>query len=396
MSGHGEEMSETRNSALYLDRNLRVIFGVTLMAVLSVASIAPAFPRIMDGLGITAREVGLLITVFTLPGVILTPILGILADRIGRKKILVPGLFLFAFAGAACGLSRDFEVLLAFRFLQGVGASPLASLSGTIIGDLYSGRDRAAAMGYNASVLSIGTASYPVIGGALAMAAWYYPFFLPLIAVPVALAAIFLLKNPEPRTTHGFAEYFRGAVKVINNRHVLGIFFVSVATFVILYGSLLTYFPLLLASKFGASSFKIGLITSFMSVTTGLTSTQMGRLTRTFSEAGLIRAAFILYAAALAMIPLVPSTGLFLIPMLVYGLGQGINIPSIMSAMAGLAPMEHRGILMSVNGMVLRVGQTLGPLIMAVVFTLWGTSGTFYAGAVLALATFVVISVVLK
>ncbi len=366
------------------------------MAVLGVASIAPAFPKIMDGLGITPREVGLLITVFTFPGIFLTPVFGVLADRFGRKKILVPGLFVFAFAGVACGLSRDFEVLLAFRFLQGVGASPLASLSGTIIGDLYSGRDRSAAMGYNASVLSIGTASYPAIGGALAMAAWYYPFFLPLLAVPVGIVAIFFLKNPEPPAAHGFGEYFRGAVKVINNRHVMGLFLVSIATFVILYGSLLTYFPLLLAGKFGASSFKIGLITSFMSVTTGLTSTQMGRLTRTFSEATLIGTAFILYALALAMIPLIPRTEFFLIPMLIYGLGQGINIPSIMSAMAGLAPMEHRGVLMSVNGMVLRVGQTLGPLVMGVVYIIWGTSGTFYAGALLAVLVFAVIFIVLR
>ncbi len=394
MSSHSQKGEQ--QAKLYRDHNLQVIFGVTLMAVLGVASIAPAFPKIMDGLGITPGEVGLLITVFTLPGIILTPFLGILADRFGRKKILVPALFLFAFAGAACGLARDMKILLLFRFLQGMGASPLASLSGTIIGDLYSGQNRSTAMGYNASVLSIGTASYPAIGGALALLGWHYPFFLPLLAIPVGLVSIFVLKNPEPVSAQGFGEYMRGAVKVIRNRHVIGLFFVSVATFVILYGSVLTYFPLLLADRFGASSFTIGMITSVMSVTTGLTSTQMGRLTRTISELNLIKVAFLFYAAALVIIPSVKGLWVFLIPMMIYGVGMGLNIPAIMSAMAGLAPMEHRGVLMSVNGMVLRIGQTLGPLVMGVVFMLWGTAGTFYMGAALALITFGITTIVLK
>ena len=56
----------------------------------------------------------------------------------------------------------------------------------------------------------------------------------------------------------------------------------------------------------------------------------------------------------------------------IFGLGHGMNIPSIMSLMAGYAPMEHRGILMSVNGTVLRLGQTMGPLVMGLPFALWG------------------------
>ncbi len=392
----GFPQKENKVQKLHLDHNLQVVFGVTLMAVLGVASIAPAFPRIMDGLGISSREVGLLIMVFTLPGIILTPLLGVIADRFGRKKILVPALFLFAFAGAACGLAKDFKLLLIFRFIQGIGASPLASLSVTIIGDLYSGQDRSTAMGYNASVLSIGTASYPAIGGAMALIGWNYPFFLTLLAIPVAIVSMLFLENPEPDIVHGFGQYISGAIKVLRNRHVAGLFFVSVATFIILYGSLLTYFPLLLAGKFGASSLTIGMITSSMSVTTGLVSTQMGRLTRSVSELNLIKAAFLLYAVALLIIPFVKGLGIFLLPMMIYGLGQGINIPSIMSAMAGLAPMEHRGVLMSVNGMVLRIGQTLGPLIMGIAFFAWGMEGTFFVGAAIAIAVFGVISVVLK
>ena len=86
---------------LYKDRNLHVIFAVTMMAVLGVSSIAPALPKIAKGLGVEPTAIGLLITVFTVPGVVLTPISGVLADRYGRKRIIVPALFLFALAGGA-------------------------------------------------------------------------------------------------------------------------------------------------------------------------------------------------------------------------------------------------------------------------------------------------------
>ncbi len=52
-------------------------------------------------------------------------------------------------------------------------------------------------MGYNASVLSLATASYPLIGGILAGFAWYYPFVMPLLAIPVGLFVILGINEPE-------------------------------------------------------------------------------------------------------------------------------------------------------------------------------------------------------
>jgi MFS transporter, ACDE family, multidrug resistance protein len=77
---------------VYKDHNLHVLWGVTLMAVLGTSSETPAFPTIVREFGISNGQVGLLITFFTLPGIVMTPLLGILSDRYGRKKILVPAL----------------------------------------------------------------------------------------------------------------------------------------------------------------------------------------------------------------------------------------------------------------------------------------------------------------
>ena len=117
---------------IFADKNLRIIYSVTLMAVMGVGVIAPALPQMARDLSLTPQAVGMLITAFTVPGVILAPLLGVLADRHGRRRILVPSLFLFAIAGAACALARDFTVLLALRvrgaLLWGLLATTLLGL----------------------------------------------------------------------------------------------------------------------------------------------------------------------------------------------------------------------------------------------------------------------------
>jgi ACDE family multidrug resistance protein len=91
------------------------------MAALETSSVSPAFPEVQKVFGVSRGQVALLITIFTLPSVLLTSVIGALSDRFGRRKILVPSLLLFGLAGGACALARNFELLLALRVLQGVG-----------------------------------------------------------------------------------------------------------------------------------------------------------------------------------------------------------------------------------------------------------------------------------
>ncbi|HKI87863.1 MAG TPA: MFS transporter, partial [Draconibacterium sp.] len=206
---------------------------------MGVASITPAFPSIQKHFGLTPTQVTLLITVFTFPGIFLAPVVGVMADRMGRKTILLPSLFLFGLAGLGCFFTRDWTILLVLRFFQGIGAASLGTLNVTLIGDIYSGEKRGEIMGYNASVLSIGTAAYPAIGGALALAGWQFPFLLPLLAIPTALLVIFVLKNPEPSKQRNLKEYLQRTWKNINKKTVWGLFIINILVFVVLYGSYL-------------------------------------------------------------------------------------------------------------------------------------------------------------
>ena len=304
-AGTDNQSKKTQN--LYLDQNFLVICAVSLIAVLGVSSVTPAFPKLAQALNVNPKNIGLLVTAFTLPTLFLGPIIGVLADRLGRKKIIVPSLLLFGIAGTACAFARDFNLLLLLRLLQGIGAASLLSLSVTLIGDLYAGDKRANAMGYNASITSIGTAIYPTIGGALATIGWYYPFGLPIAAIPIGLLVLFCLKNPEPQGERNLQEYLRNAGKVLKNRQLAGLFIASAANFILLYGAYVTYLPQLINDTFKAPPATIGLLLSSVSVAVTITSSQLGRLARRFAATTLIRASFVFYALALFIIPFVPE-----------------------------------------------------------------------------------------
>lgn len=361
---------------------------------MGVASIAPALPKMANVLNVSNERIGLLITAFTVPGMFLTPFLGVFADRIGRKAILVPSLFIFGIAGTACAFATDFSWMLMLRFIQGIGGASLGALNVTLIGDLYEGNRRATAMGYNGSVLSVGTASYPAIGGGLALLGWFYPFFLSLLAIPVGIFVIISLDNPEPDNHKNLKSYFGDVLNALKSKQVMGLFLANFLTFIMLYGGYLTFFPILLDEQFGKSSLIIGLMLSGSSLVTALASSQLGNLTKQFKESSLILTAAFLYLGVFISLPYIHNIWLFVLPIVVFGFAQGINIPSILNLLTHQAPREYRAAFLSVNWTVLRSGQALGPFLLGLVYGLIGLSGTFWASAAAA-ACFIGVTILL-
>jgi len=372
------------SESIFRNKNLYIIFGITLIAIMGVASLTPAFPDIIRYFNISPQQVGGLIVAFTLPGVFLTPFTGMLADRYGRKKVLVPSLFLFGIAGFACMFTKDFFWLLTLRFIQGVGASSLSSLNITLVGDLFEGRQRTAVMGYNASVLSIGTASYPALGGVIAIFGWQYIFALPILAVPLALIVMKGLKNPEPSGKMHLKSYFGRVWRIVNQRTVWGLLIANFIVFLILYGTYLTYFPLLMEKRLGASSSNIGFMMSLMSVMTAIMSSQLGRLNRLLGHKRQLIIGSLGYFVASILMYFAGNYYMLAVAVMVFGVGHGIIIPSIQNLMVSFAAISERAAFMSLNSMVLRGGQTAAPLLVGAVFALHGLNATFTAGAIFA------------
>ncbi len=375
---------------IYGDRNLQIVIGITLMAILGSSSIGPVLPTMADALSIPHEQIGLVITAFVIPIAIGTPISGVLADRFGRKQILIPSLFLFALAGVACAFAPNFRTLLEWRFLQGIGAAPLESLALTLISDLYAGKMLTAAMGFNASAIGISLAVYPLISGGLTTLGWHYPFFLPLIAIPIAVLALLVLKIPELPKQQDFSlkTYTVNIGRSLNERQVIGLLCAVIALFILLFGPYFTYIPIVASDTLGASPVTIGIIQASMALSLAFVSSQIALFPQYLSEITLIKVSFIIYTLALIITPALENPWLLFLPSILFGAAHGMCFPSTQALLGKLAPEGYRAGFMAVNATALSVAQALGPLLAGGAFLVWGIDGVFIAGASFALVTF--------
>ena len=109
-----------------------------------------------------------------------------------------------------------------------------------------------------------------------------------------------------------------------------------------------------------------------------------------------MRLGFVVFAAGLAAIPLAPTVWALALPAVLLGFSFATTIPVVQILLTGVAPADRRGAVMSLNGTVLRLGQTLGPPIMAAVHRLAGIDAVFYSGAVFAVLVAVLMTMTVR
>ena len=372
------------------DRNFYIIISLTLIEIMGGATIGPILPKLSKVFDVSPADIQLVMTAFFLPIGILTPILGIIADRIGIKKVLVPSLLLFGIAGGCCAFARDFQTLIECRFLQGLGSASLNLTSLTLISTIYHGKALTLAMSIVVSAIGVSTAIYPIIGGALGGFSWQYPFLLSTIAFPLLMLVLMVLKLPrQPSGSQNIdlRIYLQKVWQSINNPTVLGSLLVIGVMFLIQSGPFITYIPILAGVNFGVSGLFIGLVLASMSVSLGLVASQLGRLKRHASEMTLIKIAFTIAAISLAIVPLIDRAWLLFVPSILFGAALGLAIPSSQETLAKLASDDARAGFMAVNVSVQSMGIGLGPLIAGIFAGLGGLQGVFWATAGLTVAT---------
>jgi MFS family permease len=125
----------------------------------------------------------------------------------------------------------------------------------------------------------------------------------------------------------------------------------------------------------------IGLIISAASYFTFLASSLVGRLSgREGVKAMILRSAFALYLVSMLIVPFMSEVLIAVVPVALVGAGLGLNAPIRLSILGGLAPIGYRAAVMSVNNMILRLGQTLAPVLMGLVVAGLGLDAVYFAG----------------
>lgn len=367
-----------------------MLFAVTLVGILSNTTITANIPDILDDLGRGSGSAGPLVSAGALPGVFLAPVIGILADRFGRKPVLLPCLVAFGIGATAGALAPNFWALLAARLLQGVGGAGLINLAVVLIGDHWTGPERTRLIGRNSAVLTAALAILPSIAGILAeVASWRWSIALGTLAFPVALVGWRRLPDHRPAQRRTLERQLRDAAVLIRQPIMIFVLVAGFVLFTVIFGVFLTALPVHLEERFGLGPGARGLVLSTFAVGATLVSFNLGRIRSVVPLRGLLTGSSAFIALSALGIAVAPSLALVVVAVLIYGFGDGSVIPALQDVATAVPPPEQRASVMAVWVSAIRSGQTVGPLGAAALFAATSTETAMVVGA----ALFAVVSV---
>ncbi|MEN3973432.1 DHA2 family efflux MFS transporter permease subunit [Sphingomicrobium sp. XHP0235] len=184
----GENLSPTRRAAVTVAVMLAVLIQVLDTTIANVA-----LPHMQASLGATQETINWVLTSYIVASAIALPIAGWLADRVGRKRLLVISVIGFTISSFLCAIATSLSEMVLFRLLQGATGAFLVPLAQATLFDINPPERHARAMALFGGGVMIGPILGPVLGGWLTDSFdWRYVF---LVNIPVgAIATVMLLR----------------------------------------------------------------------------------------------------------------------------------------------------------------------------------------------------------
>ncbi|WP_274528452.1 MDR family MFS transporter [Paenibacillus piscarius] len=388
----------------------------TFLAAIEGTVTGPAGPAIVgDFQGM--KWLSWIFTAYLLAMAVTTPIFGKLSDLIGRKPVFIGGAIVFLAGSLLCGVSQSMGQLILFRGIQGIGAGALIPMTFTIIGDIYSLKERAKTQGLLSSVWGISSLVGPLLGGYVVdylSWRWVFVFNLPFGVLSIIFISRYLKEERVRRKTRidvagvllfaaGMGALLfgltTGGQSLAWNSPLLVSILVAAALLLVLFlfverrapepmlplelfsirniavstgANLLvstliiglsTYVPLWVQGVFGQSAALSGLLLAPMSVGWMLGSIAGGRMilragTRRTGMLGLFLVA--IAAVGLTLLDAGSSQGLLLFLMLCCGVGFGYASTVFTIIAQSSVQHEQRGASTALNTFIRSLGQTVG------------------------------------
>jgi MFS transporter, ACDE family, multidrug resistance protein len=372
--------------------SLSIILVSATLTIMAGSIIAPVLNLMRDGLGVAPAYVGLIITTHGLFMALFSPLMGSIIDQKGVRRPYVAALFLYGLAGGSGLLIDSFWLFLVSRACLGIGLAGVFAGINVLILNMYDGIERDRVMGWRGSAQSFGGVIWPLIGGALGAVSWRLPFAVYLVAIPIGLLA--LASVPEPIIRHRNEPDSQSDASVwtiFRNRPVLYIIYGLIFCANLLLYSIVVFLPQLLEGFGIHNTFRIGLFITAMTASGGVTALIYGRIRSRFSYPIIVALAVLLWMLAFTTLSWAPHSGIIATAVALFGVSQGLIMPTVMVWIGAVVPATFRGRFSSYLGTFGFVGQFLSPILFAPVLVSFGFKGVFLAGASIGAVWFVLL-----
>ena len=366
---------------------LCVLIAAGCLTTMTGTIIAPIFPEMLQQMRLEpAWAATLAVSMHEIAIALFTPLMGLLADRIGKLAVLFPGLILYAIFGVAGSLMPNLSMLLLDRALLGVASASIAAASIGLLGTLYYGDERTRILGYATSAMTTASIVTLLLGGWVGTIRWEYSFYLYGLSLPVALLAFLLIKggssNSSPLLAVGQGKQLRS---VITSPNVLRLYLTIALAATIMY-TVIVYAPIYLNEVLGANPGLRGIVLGIRAVGVVFTSAFLAsRLAKAMGTYRAIALGFIVMAITLATIPLLVQLHWIMVMAVGFGVGFGVVIPNTYDGLSKLAPAAVQATVLALGTGMNALGKFLCPVFLGPVREFVGLAEVFYVSAAIAL-----------
>jgi MFS family permease len=357
-----------------------------MLTIMAAAIIAPSLPAMSEVFSDTPGAdllVRLALTVTSLAIGVSAPLSGLVADRVGRRPLLLAGLVLYAVSGTAGFVVTDLYVLLATRIVLGLAVGAIMTAVSTTITDWFEGPRRATFLGLQQAFASLGGVVFLPLAGVLAAVDWRAPFWIYAASALVALVAVFTL--PTEERTRTAARGSRTGPQAGTGGRVAGIYTVAlVATLVFFMAP--TQLPFLLGDL-GSGPAVIGAVIAGSTLTGAAGAIAFPRVRRRVPASMITTISVALLGVGWLLVGTAGTVAGVVAGLLVGGIGVGLVVPNLNLRLGELARPDQRGRIL--GGLVtgIFVGQFLSPLVVSPLVRTAGIADAFtWTGAAMTAA----------
>lgn len=388
---------------------LWALMATVFVDMMGFLMVLPVLPFYAKRLGASPFLIGLMVSVFALAQLLVSPFWGKLSDRRGRRPTLMLGICIatvaFLLLALACSewamarISPQWLIALIFisRFVAGAGGATTGVVQ-AYVGDAIVPEERAKALGWISAATSAGVMLGPALGS---LAAFGGPAVPGLVATGLCLVNLLFVNRwlPESSSAEARAEAKqerRGSLA----RRMLEVFVHPqrpVARLIWIYAVGMMAFmgmnavlALFLQARFGITEKSFGLIYAFVgSISLVMRSLLLGPAVRRFGESGVMRVGLLALAAGYALQALAPTMITFGAAIMLIPVGTALLFPASSSLVSRFALRHELGATMGVQQAYGGVARLVGPIWAGYTFERFGPGAPFWISCALALATLV-------
>jgi len=374
-----------------------ILFLTVFIDLLGFGIVIPFLPLFAERMHIAAGGIGLILAIYSGAQFICAPILGRVSDRIGRRPVIMLGLFGSSLSYLVYGFAGSFAVLLLSRAIHGVCAATISTAQ-AYVADTTDESGRARGMGMIGAAFGLGFVLGPALGGILGHASLRTPvFFAAALTFANLVFAAFALPEshpPEPDARIDLAaaaSRIGGFSRELRHRFLMRLFAIAFLLTTAMAAFEVT-FAIMVPAVYGYGALGVGVLLAYAGLIQALTQGYLlGKLVERAGERTVLMAGIAIFIVGIAPLASFASHAALLVFLAMLSLGYGFASPAIATLISKRSERHLRGEALGLNQSAMSLARIAGPIGGGLLYQFFGPAAPYFASAALAVAALLIL-----